>query len=91
MTARLTRVHTLPDSALPIAQWVYDALVAQRVLHRDILDRLNAELIPLGIEPISKSGFNRYAMQVMSGTVPRPEVIGPTTTDKIIALHSPER
>ncbi|MCF1741255.1 DUF3486 family protein [Paradevosia shaoguanensis] len=73
---RPTAIDRLPDEALSAVQAAYDAIVSRRQDQEVLRDKLHAELRALGIThtPVSRSAFNRWAIRVRSGMVPRPGI-----------------
>lgn len=72
MPQRLSRMQTLPEEALPIAQWAHDAIMSRRMTNLVIHAQVNDRLGKLGLAPISSSGFGRYAQAVRGGSIQRP-------------------
>lgn len=61
---RLSSIDLLPDEAVPHVRAALDALAERRRTQDDIREELNNHLMALDIAPVSKSAFNRKALQV---------------------------
>jgi len=61
---RLSSIDLLPDEAAPCVRAALDALAARKRTQEDIRAELNDCLSKLGLEPISRSAFNRKALQI---------------------------
>lgn len=66
-------IERLPDIALPAVQRAYDLIAAKRATQRVALERLNVDLAVIGLGPVSRSGFNRWAARISNGGLRRPE------------------
>lgn len=66
-------IERLPDIALPAVQRAYDLIAAKRATQRAALERLNVELAAIGLGPVSRPGFNRWAARISNGGLRRPE------------------
>lgn len=63
---RLSSIDLLPDEALPHVRTALAALNENRRTQEDIREELNLNLLALGLQPISKSAFNRKALRLAS-------------------------
>lgn len=61
---RLSSIDLLPDEATPHVRDAIEALKERKRLQEDIREELNTHLLALGLKPISRSAFNRKALQV---------------------------
>ena len=61
---RLSSIDLLPDAAAPCVRAALDALGERRRTQEDIRAQLNACLARLGLGPVSRSAFNRKALQI---------------------------
>lgn len=61
---RLSRIDTLPDEARDDVIWAIGELNTRERSQADILFELNDRLAVKGIEPISRSSFNRKSMRL---------------------------
>lgn len=60
---RLSSIDTLPDQAQPAIEWALEALRDRKLPQTEILEEFNRRLDAHGLEPISASAFNRYAVR----------------------------
>lgn len=90
MRHSLSSLEILPAEALPALQWAFDVLRARRMTQVAILDQLNERLDALGVPQVSRSSFNRYAIKVWSGSVPRPVPIAPAPGPGCVVLGEAE-
>ena len=60
---RLSSIDLLPDEAEPDIVWALDQLRERKLPQNTILMEFNERLADKGIEPISKSAWNRYAVR----------------------------
>jgi hypothetical protein len=60
----LSSIDLLPDKALPHVRDAIEALKKRDRTQEDIREELNTHLLALGENPVSKSAFNRKALQV---------------------------
>ena len=70
----LSRIETLPDAAVPLVRRLFDAVRERRQSQEAMLAEMNAELASLGLDPISRSSFNRWVQRVRHGDATRPRV-----------------
>ena len=68
----LGTIDLLPDAAIPALQIAFDQLRARRMQQKGVRDALNRALAGLGIDPVSKSAFYRWAAKVFDGKRSRP-------------------
>jgi hypothetical protein len=61
---RLSSLDLLPDEAFPHVRAAIDALAERRRTQDDIREELNTHLLALGLDPVSRSAFNRKALQL---------------------------
>lgn len=61
---RLSSIELLPDEAWPHVRDAIAALKDKRRPAEAIRDELNGHLLALGLEPVSRSAFNRYSLQL---------------------------
>ena len=60
---RLSSIDLLPEEAQEDVQWALAELAARKRTQEDILQSFNLRLAVKGLEPISKSAFNRKAIR----------------------------
>lgn len=60
---RLSSIELLPEAATADINWAIDALAEGRRTDSDILFEFNDRLRALGLDPVSKSAFGRYALK----------------------------
>lgn len=65
---RLSSLDLLPDEAQEDLVWACKELYAAKRTQADILFELNDRLAVKGIEPVSKSAFNRKAIRLAAST-----------------------
>jgi hypothetical protein len=87
----LTKIERLPDAALPAVREAFDSVLACRTLQKDMLAALNAKLAALGLEAISRSGFNVWSQRVRSGEIRRPGPLQPATSPQVETRALPAR
>lgn len=61
---RLSKIDLLPDEARPFVVTAIEALKVRERTQEAIREEMNLGLLSLGLDPISKSSFNRHALQV---------------------------
>lgn len=59
---RLSTIDLLPEEAWPHVRAALDALAKNRRTQDQIRDELNTNLLALGLDPVSRSAFNRRAL-----------------------------
>lgn len=60
---RLSSIDLLPDEAEPDIVWALEQLRERKLQQNTILMEFNERLLDKGIDPISKSAWNRYAVR----------------------------
>jgi len=60
---RLSTIDLLPEDAEPEIVWALEQLRERKLPQNAILEEFNLRLADKGIEPISKSAWNRYAVR----------------------------
>ena len=60
---RLSSIDLLPDEAEPDVVWALEQLRLHKLPQNVLLEEFNERLADRGIEPISKSAWNRYAVR----------------------------
>ncbi|MBZ0164578.1 MAG: DUF3486 family protein [Notoacmeibacter sp.] len=60
---RLSSIELLPEAATPDINWAINELNAGRRTDNDILFEFNDRLAVIGLGPISRSAFGRYALK----------------------------
>ena len=61
---RLSSLDLLPDEARPHVLVAIEQLKLRERTQEDIREELNTHLLALGLNPVSKSAFNRKALQI---------------------------
>ena len=61
---RLSSIDLLPDEARPHVIAALTALKERRRTQEEIREELNSHLLALGLDPISRTAFNRKALQI---------------------------
>lgn len=61
---RLSSIQMLPDEAQPHVDEAVKALADRKRSAEAIREELNSHLLGLGLDPISKSAFNRYSLRL---------------------------
>lgn len=72
---RLTSIETLPEAVITDAQWLFDAITAERMSQTEMLEQFNQRMATAGQAKASMSGLNRYVIKVRNGSVRRPQAI----------------
>lgn len=60
---RLSSIEMLPEEAQEAVNWAATAIEERKLQLNEILAEFNRQLIALGLEPVSKSAFSRYAVR----------------------------
>lgn len=60
---RLSSIEMLPDEAQEAVNWAATAIEERKLALKDILAEFNRKLVEVGLEPVSKSAFSRYAVR----------------------------
>lgn len=60
---RLSSIDLLPDEAEPVVIWALDKLRERKLPQNVILAEFNERLVDIGIEPVSKSAWSRFAVR----------------------------
>ena len=61
---RLSSIDLLPDEALPFVREALDGLKLRKRTQDDLREELNNHLLSLGLNPVSRSAFNRKSLQI---------------------------
>lgn len=69
---KVSSLSALPDTVLDELCWLWDAVRARRISQIKLHILFNQQLSAKGLDPISKSSFNRWAIAVSRGVMPRP-------------------
>lgn len=75
MNTVLSLIERLPGIAIPAIQRAYDLIAANRATQKAAYAQLNAELAGLGLGPISRSAFNRWATTIGNCSSKRPTLL----------------
>lgn len=60
---RLSSIEMLPEEAQEAVNWAATAIEERKLPLNEILAEFNRRLVALGLEPVSKSAFSRYAVR----------------------------
>ena len=60
---RLSSIEMLPEEAQEAVNWAATAIEERKLALKDILAEFNRKLVEIGLEPVSKSAFSRYAVR----------------------------
>lgn len=60
---RLSSIEMLPEEAQESVNWAATAIEERKLPLNEILAEFNRRLVGLGLEPVSKSAFSRYAVR----------------------------
>jgi hypothetical protein len=60
---RLSSIEMLPEEAQEAVNWAATAIEERKLPLNEILAEFNRQLVGLGLEPVSKSAFSRYAVR----------------------------
>lgn len=60
---RLSSIEMLPEEAQEAVNWAATSIEERKLPLNEILAEFNRRLVALGLEPVSKSAFSRYAVR----------------------------
>ena len=72
MRGRLTSIQIAADTAPEAVAWAHDEVFAGTKTQQAIRKLLNERLVAEGLEAVSQSAFNRWALRVLDGEISRP-------------------
>lgn len=86
---RLHSIDLLPDEAWPHVQDAIAALKARKKPAETIREEFNTHLLAMGLDPISKSAFNRYSLMIaaMGGAMLRAREAANLFVDKVAKVE----
>jgi hypothetical protein len=75
---RLSSIQLLPDEAFPHVRAAIEALKENKRPQESIREELNEHLLALGLDPVSRSAFNRYSLRlaIQGGKLQRAREVG---------------